>query len=174
MADKKFQVIDPSRITGKNISEWKETVNGDPYFWIDCEIDDGAGTVSVPVFGKENRLRKIQSQFERMSNNDLIGFLTGVQIVKIEPSDFGDILPEGYYIPEYILKSPNIGIEQAVLGSKRRNHRYRSRTSSSEDDYESDAFARYGGPPDGYGGRVDDDFIDDVLGGSPDAYWNLD
>ena len=35
-------------------------------------------------------------------------------------------------------------------------------------------FDEFSGPNDGYGGRLDDDFINDVLDGNPDAYWNID
>lgn len=35
-------------------------------------------------------------------------------------------------------------------------------------------YSQYGGPLDGYGGSLDDDFINDVLDGKPDAYWNID
>lgn len=42
-------------------------------------------------------------------------------------------------------------------------------------DYESsDDYRTHGGPSDGYGGRLDDDFIDDAFGGEADAYWNID
>jgi hypothetical protein len=36
-----------------------------------------------------------------------------------------------------------------------------------------DGYTKYGGPIDEYGERVDDDFIDDVLGGIPEAIWNI-
>lgn len=39
----------------------------------------------------------------------------------------------------------------------------------TEEDYES--YSEYGGGPTG---DLSDDFIDDVLGGDPDAYWNID
>ena len=48
---------------------------------------------------------------------------------------------------------------------------------SSGDEYEfnyTESFEKYGGPGDGYGGNLSDDFIDDALGGEPDAYWNID
>lgn len=38
----------------------------------------------------------------------------------------------------------------------------------------SNGYYQYGGPPDGYGGFVSDDFINDALGGEPDAIWNID
>jgi len=37
----------------------------------------------------------------------------------------------------------------------------------------SDRYSEYGGPPDGYGGYLTDDFIDDALGGEPDANSNI-
>jgi hypothetical protein len=37
-----------------------------------------------------------------------------------------------------------------------------------------DSYDQYGGPSDGYGGALDDDFINDALGGEVDAYWNID
>ena len=44
-----------------------------------------------------------------------------------------------------------------------------------DDDYDDDdygsSYSRYGGGPTG---DLSDDFIDDVLGGEPDAYWNID
>ncbi|MBL85962.1 MAG: hypothetical protein CMO82_04805 [Winogradskyella sp.] len=45
---------------------------------------------------------------------------------------------------------------------------------SNNSNYSSNSYAEYGGPSDGYGGHIDDDFINDVLGGHPDAYWNID
>lgn len=46
------------------------------------------------------------------------------------------------------------------------------------DDYESHTnfanFDKYNGPSDGYGGSLSDEFIDDALGGDPEAYWNID
>ena len=35
-------------------------------------------------------------------------------------------------------------------------------------------YSNYGGPSDGYGGRLDDEYIDDAFGGDADAYWNID
>lgn len=51
-------------------------------------------------------------------------------------------------------------------------NRYRSRENVIET-FECNNYERYGGPTDGFGGRIDDDFIDDVLGGIPDAIWNI-
>ncbi|AWH74383.1 hypothetical protein DCS32_09495 [Dokdonia sp. Dokd-P16] len=45
--------------------------------------------------------------------------------------------------------------------------------SNANHSYDS-SYEIYGGPGDGYGGHLDDDFINDVLGGHPDAYWNID
>lgn len=61
------------------------------------------------------------------------------------------------------------------INSRHRNSRYKSGTNDAF--YyrnNSDAYAQYGGPPDGYGGFISDNFINDALGGEPDAIWNLD
>ena len=39
---------------------------------------------------------------------------------------------------------------------------------------DDDNYSNYGGPSDGHGGRLDDNFIDDALGGEAEAYWNID
>ena len=36
------------------------------------------------------------------------------------------------------------------------------------------SYNQYGGPSDGYGGSLDDDFINNVLDGDPSAIWNID
>ena len=41
-------------------------------------------------------------------------------------------------------------------------------------DNTTDNYSNYGGPSDGYGGRLDDEYIDDAFGGEADAYWNID
>ena len=46
--------------------------------------------------------------------------------------------------------------------------------SNSNNSKNSSSYDEYGGPDDGYGGHIDDDFINDVLGGHPDAFWNID
>jgi len=50
---------------------------------------------------------------------------------------------------------------------------YSGRGKDYDDDYdeENGSYSRYGGGPTG---ELTDDFIDDVLGGEPDAYWNID
>lgn len=49
----------------------------------------------------------------------------------------------------------------------------RTRTNYSEESKRGN-YSEYGGPSDGYGGYLDDDFINDVLDGDPSAIWNLD
>jgi hypothetical protein len=46
--------------------------------------------------------------------------------------------------------------------------------SNSNNSKNSSSYDEYGGPDDGYRGHIDDDFINDVLGGHPDAFWNID
>ena len=40
--------------------------------------------------------------------------------------------------------------------------------------HHNEKYVQYGGPSDGYGGSVNDDFINDALGGDPDAILNID
>jgi hypothetical protein len=59
------------------------------------------------------------------------------------------------------------------------NHQDEDSEYYDEDDYnqdfeeydDGDSYSKYGGGPTG---ELSDDFIDDVLGGEPDAYWNID
>lgn len=62
-----------------------------------------------------------------------------------------------------------------------RIHREENEQFSLEQEYfksqkydQDDNYSQYGGPSDGYGGSLDDDFINGALGGEPDANWNLD
>ena len=52
-------------------------------------------------------------------------------------------------------------------------NRERYYDDDDDDDYDEDngSYSRYRGGPTG---ELTDDFIDDVLGGEPDAYWNID
>lgn len=45
---------------------------------------------------------------------------------------------------------------------------------STGDVFVKNKYGEYDGPSDGYGGYLDDDFINDVLDGNVDAYWGLD
>lgn len=47
-------------------------------------------------------------------------------------------------------------------------------SSSDNTNYSTSSYDEYGGPRDGSGGYLDDDFINDALGGEPEAYWNID
>ena len=47
-------------------------------------------------------------------------------------------------------------------------------SNSNDTSYSNSNYDEYGGLSDGYGGYIDDDFINDALGGHPDAYWNID
>lgn len=48
-----------------------------------------------------------------------------------------------------------------------------SNSTWGEDTFD-DQYSVYGNPSDGYGGSLDDNFIDNALDGEPDAYWNID
>lgn len=79
-----------------------------------------------------------------------------------------------------IVKNLNLRFNQSIENNYEINGIQQLKNSKkSQDNYNDNArfkrsYDQYGGPSDGYGGHIDDDFINDALGGEPDAIWNLD
>lgn len=98
------------------------------------------------------------------------------QLYEVKPEAFAHLVPEGFWLHPVIMKFNSQAelLEQAIrAGCQRERHRSFDPDDFINDDIGSD-FDEYGGPSDGYGGRLDDDFINDALDGNPDAYWNID
>lgn len=117
------------------------------------------------------------------------------RITNLEPSEF-HILTNSYIAPIYykkgevlkqgdivrkdnrILKKLNIRFS-GTIDEMHKNYKEPEQNNNYHeeerfDDRETYSYEQYGGPSDGYGGMLDDDFINDALGGEPDAIWNID
>ncbi|MCX2837266.1 hypothetical protein OQ279_03805 [Salinimicrobium sp. MT39] len=66
-------------------------------------------------------------------------------------------------------------IRKTIAHTREQEENIEGNSKSNYDDFNhTESYDKYGGPGDGYGGNLSDDFIDDALGGEPDAYWNID
>jgi hypothetical protein len=111
-----------------------------------------------PVFFREGEMMgKIRCQNSGRTIKDLnlrYSFKFPEKIFTLRfNAEFDDFRGKKFAVPELKNSSENI------------NH---------TDSAGSSTQGQYGGPRDGYGGTLDDDFINDVLDGDPDAYWNID
>lgn len=85
------------------------------------------------------------------------------------------LCPEYVFLAETILIiSYKINIAPDFMKGRISNRNYYNDFNNNDWDYDTDSdYDEYGGPSDGYGGRLDDDFINDALGGQADAIWNI-
>ena len=174
-----MEVIDPKHISHKNISEIKESVNGNPYFWLELSESKYGSTASRTVWGKYRKDGSIswkRASLEKFTHVSITTLMEYIDVIVIDPTDYEHLdLGEDYYLPSIVIKFRDEALEYAVRSSKRRHYKsYRRQPVSTYYDLDYTGFEEYGGPSDGYGGRLDDDFINDVLDGDPDAYWNID
>lgn len=139
---------------------------------------NGNNTVGIKTSIEDETIFIYLKRFEALTqlNKDEMFILNGSYIYP-EFYKAGEILASGNKVQKdnILLKSLNLRfwgtldeMEDSALDnlneSGRSERNYESKTSHSE----------YGGVSDGYGGYLDDDFINDALGGDPDAYWNID
>ena len=148
-------------------------------------------------------LKRIQKVFQFTRNNkNSVGFDIGEEkaiflssnrlegLTQLDPSEF-HILQNSYVAPVYFQKGEVLFNGEKAYKSnvllKKLNLRYSGTVEEmhsnivednsnfyySEND-NSKSYDQYGGPSDGYGDYLDDDFINDALGGEPSAYWNID
>lgn len=111
------------------------------------------------------------------------------EILEIQPTylDWCAINLDHFYITEEVIQEikaiiPDFSISEEGMGKLTEKYeQWENEQEDYEEDYddsndynERDSYGRYAGS---YAQDVEglsDDFIDDVLGGEPDAYWNID
>lgn len=171
------RIVDPKHVSQKRVSDTRISAIGHPYFWLELTESESGRTASRIIFGKPAQDGTVfwpldPAEVEKACIAEL---MECTQFVIINPSDFSDLASDSFYLPETIIQFIDEPLRVAVSACKkrRRNQSMRDRSSSQEIS-EYTGFEEYGGPSDGYGGRLDDDYIDDVLDGHPDAYWNID
>ena len=88
----------------------------------------------------------------------------------------GEIMANGEkcYSNNKLIKELNLRFSGNVEQMHQNFEENKPKSYHSKSNHSNDSYDKYGGPSDGYGGNIDDDFINDVLGGHPDAYWNID
>lgn len=107
-------------------------------------------------------------------------------LTKLEASEF-HILEKSFVKPEFYHNGEKMANGEICYGEnkiiKALNLRLRGNVEEMHEYFENGSnyfysmqpsYEYYGGPSDGYGGSLDDDFINDVLDGDPEAYWNID
>lgn len=112
-------------------------------------------------------------------------------LTNLQPSEF-NILESSFVNPEFYVNGEVMAGGNICMGNNKiikalnlrfigdfnemnenySHYYYSSRKLSSKNSYYS--YDEYNGPSDGYGGNLDDDFINDVLDGHAEAYWNID
>lgn len=119
------------------------------------------------------------------------------KLTSLDPREF-HILEGSFICPEYYKEGEQMGGTHGLIAKKsgvmlknlnlrfsgnaeemhknfeeRPNFHY-SNSRNYNDRENRSSYNQYGGPSDGYGGSLDDDFINNVLDGDPSAIWNID
>lgn len=120
--------------------------------WCDSyDIESGKFNIVMVKDAKETQTKSIDSLILD-NNKEVHSFIVFKGIIEKESYPF-----YSNYIPE-LFKSSKFSIKK--IGS---------RGFYNKDSYSLPSYEKYNGIYD-----LDDDFVDDVLGGVPDAYWNID
>lgn len=171
------KIINPKNVTRKEVGAVRISAIDRPYYWLELSESETGTTTSRPIFGKPTKGGDIFWPLDpdEVRKATISKLMECTQLIVINPADYVGHIPGGFYVPRTIIRFVDETLLGAVLGNKRRIREYhRGASSSSSYDQPHYEYEEYGGPSDGYGGRLDDDFINDVLDGDPDAYWNID
>ena len=182
-----------------NVFERSHSTNSVTWYYLDMDADDTeTGTPGVPRSICGSNVGQMEAAYLVSKKIDLFtacesgliipGYLLSGVIAKlnVEPYKIGNrtvtrftmpvLWDEAYPADERKLEMVKAAFakEGKVISLLQKQSRSNNHASEDDDFHSSSNYDEHGGPSDGYGGHLSDDFINDALGGEADAYWNLD